>query len=65
MAKNIAKAKKQPMAMERGAGSMEAKAASPNLVKSAAYEAPMKVNASRNQKHLGGEAPQAKMPGMF
>jgi len=65
MAKNLVRNNKQPMGMELGAQNHEAKAASPNLVKSAAYEAPMKVNADRNQPNLGGEAPRAKMPGMF
>lgn len=58
MAKNLVKNNAQPMAMEMGAQNMEAKAASPNLVKSAAYEAPLKVNADRNKPHLGAMPPK-------
>jgi len=53
MAKNLVKNNKQPMAMEAGAQSAEAKAASQNLKVGAAYEAPMKVNAMHDEPHHG------------
>jgi len=57
MAKNLSKSRKQPMAMSKGATSMEAKAASPNM-KGSAYEMPMENNMKRRaQKHLGDMPP--------
>ncbi len=55
MAKNLVKNNKQPVAMEKGASmAPEMMAASPNYMKGAAYEAPMKVNAARKaQEHMG------------
>lgn len=54
MAKDLSKSKKQPVAMQKGAVNMEAKAASGNM-KGSAYEMPFENNAKRaSQKQMGG-----------
>jgi len=55
MAKNLVKNNAQPVAMEMGAKNHEAAAASPNLERSAAYDAPMRNNAAREMPHLGNK----------
>ena len=53
MSKDLTKSNKQPMAMQAGAVSMEARAASPNMHGSA-IAMPGKNNAKRAaQKHMG------------
>ncbi len=65
MAKNLVKNNKQPMAAEKGVSmAPEMMAASPNYVKGAAYEAPMKVNAARAAVQHEGAMP-AKGSGKF
>ena len=51
MAKNMVK--KNNPAMERAVNDMDARARSGNLEKGAAYMAPLKNNAKREQPHLG------------
>ena len=55
MAKNIAKLAKGPVAVEMGVSNMDSKVASGNLVRSAAYDAPLESNAKRDKPHLGME----------
>lgn len=56
MAKNVTKSPSPMLAMERGLKNMESSVASGNLVKSAAYEAPLENNRKRKaQVHIGGK----------
>lgn len=60
MAKNLTVNNPQPVAKEKGASlSPEAQAASSNYVMSAAYDAPMAVNAARAAVQHEGAMPRS------